>query len=148
MSVNTTKRQTLANRYLRAADIGTVCLVYLIGFSLIYYRGDEFVGEPIWPFLPLLVMLPALMWSIAYMFFRRKTDEFTLAMWHSGVTVAFFVVIAWSVFGIMVESTIEGYLQGDSNEEVSFGIVDNWDSEIILLGYYAGFHFKRFTGGM
>ena len=148
MNADTTMRQKLANRYLRAADIGTVSLVYLIGFSLIYYRDGEIVGDPTWAFLPLLLMLPALMWSVAYMFFRRKTDEFTLAMWHSGVTVAFFVVIAWSIFGIMVESTIEGYLQGDSGTEVSFDIVDNWDSVIILLGYYVGFHFKRFTGGM
>lgn len=140
-------RQKLADRYLRAADAGTLALVGVFVIAALFYGPDGELDTPGWMLPIIMIVVFTVMGSFAYMFFRRGTDDFTLGMWHSGVTVAFFAIIAWSLFGFMIESIIEGVMRAPSDirphEERA---VSGLTTEIALTAYFIGFHYKRFRG--
>ncbi|KLI63910.1 hypothetical protein [Aurantiacibacter marinus] len=140
-------RQKLADRYLRAADAGTLALIGVFVIAALFYGPDGELDVPGWLLPIIMIVVFTVMGAFAYMFFRRGTDDFTLGMWHSGVTLAFFAIIAWSLFGLLIESTIEGLLRHPSDvrphEERT---VSGWTTEIALTAYFIGFHFKRFRG--
>ena len=139
-------RQKKVDRFLRAADLGTIAIIWMVVAEFIY--GEEQVIEgPTWLFASASIALIAIIVSFVYMFARRRTDEYTLAMWHSGVTVAFFATMFWALFGGIVTGMVLGYLE--SHGEPAFDGADfirRWLASILLLSFYAGFHFKRFTG--
>lgn len=140
-------RQKLADRYLRAADAGTIALIAVFGIAALFYGPDGELDAPSWLVPIIMIVVFTVMGSFAYMFFRRRTDDFTLGMWHSGATMAFLAIIAWSLFGLIIEGMIEGAMRNPSevrpHEE---RVVSGLTTEIALTAYFVGFHFKRFKG--
>ncbi len=140
-------RQKLADRYLRAADAGTLALIGVFVIAVLFYGPDGELDAPGWLLPIIMIVIFTVMGSFAYMFFRRGTDDFTLGMWHSGVTVAFMAIIAWSLFGMMIESIIENALSQPSEvTPPEDRVVSGLTTEIALTAYFIGFHFKRFRG--
>lgn len=150
----TSNRQKITDKFLRAAMIGTVavCLFPVLNVMVDFIPEGELTTGDLWFgmswLLLAVVILVCLSYSFIYMVWRRRTDEFTLAMWHSGTTVAFFVAIAWLLFGTFVESLFEGLAAAqDPNYTGSeMTVVDAWSLPVILAGFFVGFHFKRLRG--
>ena len=145
-STKVSPRQKKVDRYLRAADIGTIALVAFFVAEMLH--GEEsFLDGPGWIVAVGLLALLCIIGSYVYMFARRRTDEYTLAMWHSGVTVAFFFAMGWSLFGVIVLGFIQGYYEAHGSTTFdAWSVYADWASNILVGSFYLGFHFKRFAG--
>lgn len=169
-------RQKQVDRYLRAANIGTTAmiaypLIYLsLPLMILDFRDDENLLWPIIWFLFAIAFLAAELFAVFYVFFCRKTDEFTLSMWHSGTTCAFFAAIVWLILGGYIETTFgtevscvqeqektdamrapDGSLDLDKIDEddlwdIGPDIVSRFATPVILSAFYLGFQIKRFKG--
>ena len=139
-------RQKKVDRYLRAADIGTIAILWMVVLEAIF--GEERILEDQgWMFASVGVAFVLIVVSFVYMFARRRTDEYTLSMWHSGVTLAFFVTMFFALFGSIVVGMFEGYLESHGQEPIDGAeLIQDGLATVMLLAFYAGFHFKRFTG--
>ncbi|MEM7688193.1 MAG: hypothetical protein AAF291_04155 [Pseudomonadota bacterium] len=165
------KRQRNVDRFMRAANIGSVAVVILpVGLALAdmflmdFNEGDALLM----PGLMMLALLIAVLcetYAVFAMFFRRNVDEFTQAVWHSGTTWAFFAAIVWLLLGIWVEAAFLGVdvssaleaheaaqAQGlDVGEfdppKQADSVIERFSVHVILLAFFAGCQIKRLKGG-
>ena len=148
------ERQKLVDRYLRAALIGAISTAILI---LFYAVRPQIPGERPeimelagWTLVAIVLIasLIGLTYSFFYMFARRSTDEFTLSMWHTGTTVAFFTGMMWLLVGGMIQTFITKTYPESTLADLllRFDFVDNWAMLVMLAAFFAGFHFKRIRG--
>jgi hypothetical protein len=163
MTNEISQRQKRADRFIRAANIGTAAMVTYpalqIGLEvtlLDYQDGDALL----WPVLVSLVGLVFLIcetYAILSVFRNRKADEFTLAMWHTGTTFAFFAAILWLLIGGYVEITFDAIAAGRAYEEAKaagievepvdgIGIVARYATAVIVSAFFLGLQIKRFRG--
>lgn len=143
---NATVRQKAVDRYFRAANVGTAALVVIIVVDSIDTMAGPINFSDAAAFLILLMMV-AFLWAMYHLFRHRHADEFTLALWHSGVTAAFITLIFWALFGNVVAGTIWG-LTSDTLAEQSpeMQFVDYWTAPICIAAFFAAFQYKRFKG--
>ncbi|MBV7259953.1 hypothetical protein [Erythrobacter crassostreae] len=159
-------RQKKVDRYLRAANIGTAAAIAFpflhiaMGTVFLGYEDGDDLIIPALLFLAAITYLIAETYSIFYVFLRRKTDEFTLAMFHSGTTYAFFAAILWLVLGGYVEIFIDGMVAGEAYEAAkadgvnlneieqveSTDIIGRFAASVILAAFFIGFQIKRIRG--
>ncbi|QFT77846.1 hypothetical protein [Erythrobacter sp. THAF29] len=161
-----TDRQKIVDKYLRAANIGTAAAVAFpflhIAMDIVFLddADSDSLLIPALLLLALIIYLIAETYSIFYVFLRRKTDEFTQAMWHGGTTFAFFAAILWLIIGGYVEIFFEGAAAGEAFQEAKAQGIDPSEIEIangddiirrfatpvILAAFFLGFQIKRFRG--
>lgn len=165
------KRQRQVDKFLRAADIGTIAVVAHPFIYVGLENGFEYeAGGPILIpslFIALLfAYIIAETYSVFAMFFRRKTDEFTLSMWHMGTSWAFFAAIVWLLLGVWVEAAFLGAdvsaafeaHQAAQEQGLDVGefdppiqedsVIDRFSVQVILLAFFAGCQFKRLRGDL
>ncbi|QUL38755.1 hypothetical protein [Erythrobacter sp. JK5] len=162
-------RQKAVDRYLRAGNIGTAAAIAspVIYFAMVSILADWKEGDSVLLvlllFLAIVVYLICEAYSVFHVFFRRKTDEYTLAMWHSGTTFAFFAAMLWLILGPWVETGVYVYLDFDvfesasARENTSFegildepatraSVIEQFATPVILAAFFLGFQYKRFKG--
>lgn len=172
-------RQKKVDRYLRATDFGTgAMLLYpfiVFGLPLVVLntqQSESLVLPFIW-LLAAVIFLVLELVTVIYIFFRRKTDEFTEAMWHSGATYAFFAAIVWLLIGGWIETLLTpagaevAYYRAEAEtlrrfEEardlsvftaedlmrVGPDIVRRYATPVIISAFFVGQQVKRFRGGL
>ena len=142
------RRQKRADHFVLAAWIGTFGVVAVFCFHALFtpaYEQSMVTAGII--FLASLLGLVAIIYSFIYMVLRRKTDEFTLAMWHSGTSVAFAVAVAWLLFGNMIEiSLAEPPMMDAPTTDAEAHFVERIGVYVIIAAFFVGFHFKRLRG--
>ncbi|WP_298466373.1 hypothetical protein [uncultured Erythrobacter sp.] len=139
-------RQKAVDSYLRAANVGAVTLVLFSIFDFydtVYGPADLDSALSI----VLLVCVVAFLWAMVHLFRHRDADEFTLALWHSGVTAAFIALIVWALFGNMITGLYWG-LTADvqATESAEMQMVDYWTAPVCIAAFFVAFHIKRFRG--
>lgn len=146
--------QKKVDKYLRAAMIGTVAVVV----APPTYLGLVYLPLDLDPIPTLLLSVPLLLlalftiiastYAFIHLFIRRKTDEFTLAMWHAGTTFAFFAVIGWLLIGGLVEAVWEASIMANDPElkDPEFNVIADWASWVVCAAFFVGFHIKRVKG--
>ena len=148
------ERQKKVDKFLRAATVGTVAIAAfpILHIMMLYLPEEGFSAATLlvflaW-FLAAIAMLGSLVYSFGYMFLRRATDEFTLAMWHSGTSFAFFAAIAWLLVGDIAESVISGLIVAEDPARADPGIdiIADWALPVIVAAFFIGFHAKRTRG--
>lgn len=162
-------RQRRVDRYLRAANLGTITVfisyLFYLPFDEPEFGWRENLGDDLLLLMGLGFLLTIICeaFAVFYVFLRRKTDEYTHAMWHSGTTYAFFAAIIWLIAAPWVEAAYTGVLvyeaieasQATSSEEISQAadnavgeesIVLNLAAPVILSAFFIGFQIKRFRG--
>lgn len=154
MSSETSQRQKQVDKYLRAALIGTIAIAAMPPlFAAMSALPEDLSG--VLPLLGILLLLlaalssiVALLYSFIFMFRRRATDEYTLAMWHNGTTVAFFAVIAWLLIGDLVQVIIITTIiaQDPNMADPELNVVADWAGWVVGAAFFVGFHFKRLRG--
>jgi len=140
------QRQKAVDRYFRAADVGTLALIVVVAAELYdTVLGPEVFGVAL--SIGILSIMVAFLWAMYHLFRHRHSDEFTLALWHTGVTAAFIVLIFWALFGNVIAGLIWG-LTGDVTAEQSaeMQFVDFWTAPACIGAFFAAFQFKRFKG--
>lgn len=180
-----TNRQKKADRYLIAANLGTAAaLAYPLLYLSMILLTQGFVGENdptigtsdivligLW-LLSSFAFVVIQTGAIFYIFFRRRTDELTSAMWSAGTTFAFFAAIVWLLLGGMVENYFEAIFAADAYQEsleraeqaaatgdlskietndlwqIGPDVIRRFAVPVILAAFYLGFQLKRFRGGM
>ena len=154
MTSETSQRQRQVDKYLRAATIGTIALAAMPPLFVAMLALPEDLSGVI-PLLGALLLLVAALLSIAgllysfiFMFVRRTTDEYTLAMWHNGTTVAFFAVIAWLLIGDIIQVIIITTIiaQDPNMADPELNVVADWAGWVVGAAFFVGFHFKRLRG--
>lgn len=141
-----TDRQRAVDRYFRAANVGTVALVVFVVVDSIDTMAGPINFGGAAAFLILFMMI-VFLWAMYHLFRHRHADEFTLALWHSGVTAAFIMLIFWALFGNVIAGTIWG-LTSDVHTEQSpqMQFVDYWTAPICIAAFFCAFQYKRFKG--
>ncbi len=139
-------RQKAVDRYFRAAAVGTVSLIVVVLVELY----DVILGPTEFNLLVafgILAIMVAFLWAMYHLFRHRHADEFTLALWHSGVTAAFIALIFWALFGNVAAGFYWG-LTADTGAEQSpeMQMVDYWTAPACIAAFFIGFHVKRFRG--
>lgn len=142
------KRQKRADHFMFSGHVGTAAfaLALVLKFVMGRVEGQLFL----WGGLLLVgfIMLCAVMYAIAYMFFRRDTDEFTLSLWHTATTSAFFAGIATLLFGGFLEAFYENIFFDRATYEVlrQEQTTQGWALRLMLSAFFIGFQIKRIRG--
>ncbi len=160
------ERQKKVDRYMRAANIGTAAAIAFPFINLAmepvfvgHEEGDSLL-VPVLLFIAIFVFLIGETYALFYVFLRRKTDEFTLSMWHSGTTYAFFAAILWLLVGGYIEIYFDGVAAGEAfqaaqaqgltEEEIEqvegSDIIRRYATHVILAAFFFGLQIKRFRG--
>ncbi len=168
-SIQISPRQKKVDRYLRAANIGTVAAIaapfiyFAIDHVFTGWEEDDALLIPALTLLAILVFLVFEAYAVLAVFARRKTDEFTLAMWHSGTSYAFFAAIIWFIIGPWAElvfdlwfaldpdqlaqaSTTDDSDQLTDTSLMEATIIERYATPVIFGAFFLGFQIKRFRG--
>lgn len=143
-------RQNRVDKFLMAATAGTVAvLIYPLLHLTIDVAFNSAATGTVW-FVAAFAMLGAFGWSLVGMLVWRRTDEFTLAMWHAGTSGAFLMTIAWLFFGDLFQSGSEAWIVANDPERKDPGldVIGNWALPVTLAGFFIGFHYKRLRGDL
>lgn len=165
-----TDRQKQVDRYLTVTNLGTAAV--LLSFPLFLPIGGQdtdWIEQLDSPMLFLLFfgMLAVILtetFAVFFVFLRRKTDEYTLSMWHTGTSFAFFAAMIWLIVAPWIEATfvgIEVYELASADPELDVeahdvtkewgfenGVVNTLATPIILSAFFIGMQVKRFKGGL
>jgi asparagine N-glycosylation enzyme membrane subunit Stt3 len=163
MTSETSQRQKRVDRFIRAANIGTVAMIaypvihIALEMTLIGYKDDDPIVWPLLSILAAIVFLICEAYSIFSVFRHRNADEFTMAMWQNGTTFAFFAAILWLFIGGYVETIFDGLAAGRAYENAKAagidvepldgaGIVAGFATFVIISAFFLGLQLKRFRG--
>ena len=141
-------RQKRVDRFLRAADIGAAALLIYPAISIMMAVFGINATTVVVMMLASTVMWIGLIGAFFYLTTRRKTDEFTHAMWHAGTTTAFFAVIAWLMVGMIIESAIAATIvvNDPTRSDPEINTIAAWALPVTIGAFFIGFHIKRFRG--
>ena len=163
MTSETSQRQKRVDRFIRAANIGTAAMIaypvlhIAIQATLVDYQDGDAIVWPLLTSLAAIVFLICEAFSIFSVFRHRNADEFTMAMWHTGTTFAFFAAIAWLFIGGYVEVIFDGIAGVRAYEDAKaagievepvggIGIVAEFATVVIISAFFLGLQLKRFRG--
>ena len=172
-------RQKRVDRYLRATDFGTAAMLlypaiaFGLPYAILHFQDTQSMVFPVVWFFGALIILFLELATVLYVFFRRKTDEFTLAMWQSGATYAFFAAVLWLLIGGWVEGFLvpreailafhlaeaESAARFDEMRDLSAitnedlfrtdpQIIERFATPVIIGAFFIGQQVKRFRGGI
>ena len=139
-------RQKLVDRYLRTADAGTISLVILIAVTAYFFpiEDGDLDGVTALALLPVLIVFA---YSLTYLFIRRRADEFTLSLWHSGVTASFLTFILWGVFGGIIIGAIQGWNENLGENTIDPTVfIEQFSGVFCLAAFFAALQVKRLRG--
>ena len=164
MSSETSQRQKQVDRFIRAANIGTAAMIaypvihIAVEMTLIGYQDNDAIIWPLLASLAAIVFLICEVLAIFSAFRHRNADEFTVAMWHTGTTFAFFAAILWLFIGGYVEIIFDGMAAGQAYQDAKaagvedfepvdgIGIVAEFATVVIISAFFLGLQLKRFRG--
>lgn len=164
MSTETSQRQKQADRFIRAANVGTAAMIaypvihIALELTVIGYQDGDAIAWPLLTMLAAIVFLICEAFSIFSAFRHRNADEFTQSMWHSGTTFAFFAAILWLFIGGYVEIIFNGVLAGQAYQDAKAAGIDDVDpvdgidivaplaTAVIISAFFLGLQLKRFRG--
>lgn len=119
--------------YLLAADMGSLAIVGVLVAAALHWpdivRGF-FVGV-------LLVVVLALFW-------RQGRDEYLEQMWNRGTSAAFMAVVAWFLFGPIIEGVIDGF----SGTDAQLDLPQTGAAIFAIGGFYLGFQIARIRSAL
>ena len=130
-------RRNMAPLNLMMGLVGLACLSGVIAAGPL--NAPSFVTVP---------LVVALIASMIFMFFTRKSDEYTLSLWSSGANAAFAVIVIWMLMGPFFEGVYDGFnsVRHGTDTEMDFPIAAG--SYIAILAFYLTFNIKRLTGAI
>lgn len=164
MSNETSQRQKRADRFIRAANIGTGAMIaypvirIAMEVHMMGYKEGDALLLPALTLLAGLVFIICEAFSIFSVFRHRNADEFTKAMWQNGTTLAFFAAILWLFIGGHVENITSSLSTSFAFEEAkaagikefepvdSPSIVARYSTVVIISAFFLGLQLKRFRG--
>jgi hypothetical protein len=163
MTSETSQRQKRVDRFIRAANIGTVAMIaypviqIALEVNMMGYQEGDGLVLPVLTMLAGVVFLICEAFSIFSTFRHRNADEFTMAMWQNGTTFAFFAAILWLLIGGYVETIFDGIAAGRAYENAKaagidleqvdgIGIVARFATAVIMSAFFLGLQLKRFRG--
>jgi len=165
-------RQRKVDGFLRAVNIGTAMVVAfpLTALAMEQVFPDFEEGDPLlWPATILLFGLFCILaetYAVIACFLKRKTDEFTLSIWHTGTSWAFFAAIVWLLVGHYVETIIAAVEVSNAYQAYEAALKLNPDIgefvppeeedrisgffsvHVILFAFFLGSQFKRLRGDL
>lgn len=141
-------RQVQVDRYLKAAMIGTVAVLFYPLIHAVWAIFGINMATTILTVLGGVAAMISLVGAFIYLTIRRSTDEYTLSMWHAGTTTAFFSVLAWLLVGSFIETAIiAAYVATDpAHNEPDIDFIRRFAVPVTLGAFFVGFHVKRLRG--
>ncbi|MDE1466689.1 hypothetical protein [Aurantiacibacter sp. D1-12] len=83
---------------------------------------------------------------LTFMWFTRKSDEYTLSLWSSGANAAFAAIVLWMLFAPFLEGVYDGFNSAHSGSESELDFPHEAGGFVALLAFYLTFNIKRLTG--
>ncbi|KLI63909.1 hypothetical protein [Aurantiacibacter marinus] len=90
----------------------------------------------------------AMIISLAVMFFTRRSDEYTLALWSAGTNAAFAAIIGWLIIGPFAAGVMEGFNAAHEGREAERNFSYAAGSGFSIIAFYVVFNIKRLTGAL
>ncbi|UAB77115.1 hypothetical protein INR77_09755 [Erythrobacter sp. SCSIO 43205] len=118
-----------------AALTGAVCWPFVL---LCFYLMPDKPDVPSWMWFLIYPAMAATIVSLILVIVYRRSDEYTLGLWHRSVSIALLVGIAIGFFGAGVEVFIDRYFYGTKSTDELEPFVSARAGEMMILILFLG----------
>ena len=129
-----------AKRFLYAAPAGAVCFAFTLACFFLMPDKADVPSWLLWLIYPAMVVVVI---SLIMLIIYRKSDEYTLSLWHRAVSAALLVGIVLGFFGSAIEEFIDRFFYGTRSVKELEPFVSALASEAMVLVLFAAIAFEH-----
>jgi hypothetical protein len=140
--MQTLEKQAGTDRFVRGVDAGMLGAVGLVAAGISYEIQGNFLG---W-MMPLgAIALALVAYGLGTTIRDRRSDEYTLALWHAG---AGFAVTLFFLIAVFLPAVLVGLGAPSATDHWGLGNLPlRWEAVLVCLSFFAAIRWRMRGGG-